>query len=123
MTKCKNFSKLGAFVSLDLLQVFQSKPMIMLPEDKPSSIVTKVSSNQNITKSLADLSIVYRTVDSEKFKVEPEKFGGFGIYNKDGTILKPKLEALDTYNYIVLIISNLGPSDLKLLVLYTPMKK
>ena len=67
---------------------------MMLPEDTSSSIVAKVSSNQNLSKTLEGFSMVYRTADSKGFKIEPDKFGGFGLSNKTGRVLKPKLEPI-----------------------------
>ena len=89
MIICEDLIKLDAFVSSNLLQVFTLKPMMMLPEDTSSSIVAKVSSNQNLSKTLEGLSMVYRTADSKGLKIEPDKFGGFGLFNKTGRVLKP----------------------------------
>ena len=43
-------------------------------------------------KTSAKLSMVYTIADPKKFKFEPDKFGGFGIFNKTGRVRKPGLE-------------------------------
>ena len=109
MTKCEDLIKLDAFVSSNLLQVFTLKPMMMLPEDTSSSIVAKVSSNQNLSKTPEGFSMVYRTADSKRFKIEPDTFGGFGLFNKTGRVLKPRLEPI---HKVVGIIEDI-PTDLR----------
>ena len=109
MTKCEDLIKLDAFVSSNLLQVFTLKSMMMLPEDTSSSIVAKVSSNQNLSKTLEGFSMVCRTADSKGFKIEPDKFGGFGFFNKTGRVLKPRLEPI---HEIVGIIEDI-PTNLR----------
>ena len=74
MSKCEDLVKLDAFVSSNLLQAFTLKPMMLLPEDKSSSIVAKFISNQNLSKILEGFSMVCRAADSKGFRIEPDNF-------------------------------------------------
>ena len=112
MPNCEELITIDAFVSSNLLRVFESQrqPMKMLEISDFSSFLSRIHSEPALKRSLEGLSKVYREADSSGYKIEPDRFGGFGLYNRTGKILKPKLEPLGD---VVGILEDIPP-ELKL---------
>ena len=75
-----------------------------------SSFSSRIHSEPALKRTLEGLSKVYREADSSVYEIEPDRFGGFGLYNRTGKILKPKLEPLGD---VVGILEDIPP-ELKL---------
>ena len=96
MPNCEDLVTIDAFVSSNLFRVFESQrqPMKMLEISDFSSFLSRIHSEPALKRTLEGFSKVYREADSSGYKIEPERCGGFGLYNRTGKILKPKLEPL-----------------------------
>ena len=96
MPNCEDLVTIEAFVSSHLLRVFESQhqPMKMLEISDFSSFLNRINSEPALKRTLEGFSKVYLEADSSGYKKEPDRFGGFGLYNRTGKILKPKLEPL-----------------------------
>ena len=91
MPNCEDLITIDAIVSSNLLRVFESQrqPMKMLEISDFSSFLSRIHSEPALKRTLEGLSKVYREADSSGFKIEPDRFGGFGLHNRTGKILKP----------------------------------
>ena len=96
MPNCEDLITIDAFVSSNLLRVFESQrqPMKMLEISDFSLFLSRIHSEPALKRTLEGLSKVYREADSSGYKIEPDRFGGFCLYNRTGKSLKPKLEPL-----------------------------
>ena len=68
--------------------------MKMLEISNFSSFLSRINSEPALNRTSEGFSKVYREKDSSVYKKKPNRFGGFGLYNRTGKILKPKLEPL-----------------------------
>ena len=112
MPNCKNLVTIDAFVSSNLLRVFESQrqPMKMLEISDFSSFLSRINSEPALKRTLEGLSKVYREADFSGYRIEPDRFGSFDLYNRTGKFLKPKLEPLRD---VVGILEDISP-ELKL---------
>ena len=112
MPNCEDLVTIVAFDISNLLRVFenQRQPMKMLEISDFTSFLSRIQSGPALKRTLEGLSKVYREADSSGYKTEPDRFGGFGVYNRTGKLLKTKLEPLRD---VVGILEDIPP-ELKL---------
>ena len=81
MPNCEDLITIDAFVSSNLLRVFESQRQSMkMPEISDfSSFLSRIHSESALKRTLEGLSKVYREADSSGYKIEPDRFGGFGL--------------------------------------------
>ena len=96
MPNYKNLVTIDEFINSNLLRVFESQrqPMKMLEISDFSSFSSWIHSEPALKITLVGFSKVCPEAYSSGCKIEPDRFGGFGLYNRTGKILKPKLEPL-----------------------------
>ena len=89
MPSCEELVTADAFIVSNLLktQVRDSKMMINI--DDFSIFLGEVNRNSELAKTLEEFSKIYREADAIGFKILPDSFGGFGLFNCTGHPLKP----------------------------------
>ena len=109
MSVCEKLVIADAFVVSNILKPQERRPMMMYKIDDFSDFLNEVSSNSTLAKTLEGFSKLYREADNRGYRILPDKFGGFGLFNVTGKLLKPKFEPLED---IVGIIEEI-PDSLK----------
>ena len=109
MSVCEKLVIADAFVVSNILKPQERRPMMMYKIDDFSDFLNEVSSNSTLAKTLEGFSKLYREADNRGYRILPDKFGGFGLFNVTGKLLKPKCEPLED---IVGIIEEI-PDSLK----------
>ena len=94
MINCEDLVIADGQVVRQLLKDFDVSPESMLPLNSFEEFENRLKLDKKLMKVYYSLKDLYEQCDQSGFKILPDKFGGFGLFNHTGRVLKPSLEPL-----------------------------
>ena len=94
MINCEDLVIADGQVARQLLKDFDVSPESMLPLNSFEEFENRLKFDKKLMKVYYSLKDLYEQCDQSGFKILPDNFGGFGLFNHTGRVLKPSLELL-----------------------------
>ena len=90
---CNCLIEADAQVASEELCAFERKPERMMHLE--ASEVEELQAEPDFKKARQDMECLYRDARKNELKLNVDKYGGFGLFNKTGKRIKPRLQPLD----------------------------
>ena len=94
MISCEELVIADGQVVRQLLKDFNVSPESMLPLNSFDEFEKRLQYDKNLAKTYGNLKELYQQSVAAGFKILPDNFGGFGLFNHTGRVLKPSIEPL-----------------------------
>ena len=94
MTSCEELVIADDQVVRQLPKDFNVSPESMLPLKSSDEFEKRLQYNKNLAKTYGNLKELYQQAVAAGFKILPDNFGGFGLFNQTGRVLKPSIEPI-----------------------------
>ena len=94
MINCEEFVIVDGQVVRQILSKLDVVPQTMLPLSSFQEYEKRLKADKQLFKSYSSLKELYEASIEMGFKLLPDTFGGFGLFNHTGKTLKPSLEPL-----------------------------
>ena len=94
MISCEELRIADGQVVRQLLKHFNVSPDSMLPLNNFNEFGKRLQYDKNLAKTYGNLKELYQQSVAAGFKILPDNFVGFGLFNHTGRVLKPSIETL-----------------------------
>ena len=97
MISCEELVIADGQVVRQLLINFNVSPESKLSLNSFDEFEKSLQYDKNLAKTYGNLKELYQQSVAAVFKILPENFGGFGLFNHPGRVLKPSIEPLRAF--------------------------